>query len=46
VTFDRPAATGGSRHSQGDPLFNGHGFTSVADLGSNPLETAVVRRRI
>jgi imidazolonepropionase-like amidohydrolase len=27
-------------------MFNSRGFTSVVDLGSNPLETAAVRRRI
>ena len=29
-----------------DDMFNSRGFTSVVDLGSNPLETAAVRRRI
>jgi imidazolonepropionase-like amidohydrolase len=29
-----------------DDMFNGRGFTSVVDLGSNPLDTAAVRRRI
>jgi imidazolonepropionase-like amidohydrolase len=29
-----------------DDMFNSRGFTSVVDLGSNPLQTAAVRRRI
>lgn len=29
-----------------DDMFNRHGFSSVIDLGSNPLGTAAVRRRI
>jgi imidazolonepropionase-like amidohydrolase len=29
-----------------DDMFNSRGFTSVVDLGSNPIQTAAVRRRI
>jgi imidazolonepropionase-like amidohydrolase len=29
-----------------DDMFNGRGFTTVVDLGSNPLDTVAVRRRI
>lgn len=52
VHLTEPAWSGAARKPAAqlqaalDDMFNGRGFTSVIDLGSNPLQTAAVRRRI
>ena len=52
VHLTEPAWSGAARRPAAqlqpalDDMFNSRGFTSVVDLGSNPLGTAAVRRRI
>lgn len=52
VHLTEPAWSGAARKPAAqlqpalDDIFNGRGFTSVVDLGSSPLQTAALRRRI